>query len=64
MNTIPSPTAGRERRAVAAARSDHIGVAVVNGKLYAFGGFAATIHAGPADVALEYDPAADSLAST
>ena len=39
---------------------DHLGVAVVNGKLYTFGGFAATIHAGSADAALEYDPAADA----
>src|SRR5438105_1959977 len=38
---------------------DHLGVAVVNGKLYTFGGFAATVHQGAADAALEYDPAAD-----
>jgi N-acetylneuraminic acid mutarotase len=39
---------------------DHIAVAVVNGKLYGFGGFAGTIHAGSSDAALEYDPAADT----
>ncbi|MEA2903700.1 MAG: hypothetical protein QOI12_1087 [Alphaproteobacteria bacterium] len=39
---------------------DHLGVAVVNGKLYTFGGFVATVHQGPADVALEYDPATDA----
>jgi N-acetylneuraminic acid mutarotase len=38
---------------------DHLGVAVVNTRLYAFGGFVATVHQGAADVALEYDPATD-----
>lgn len=39
---------------------DHIAVAVVNGKLYGFGGFEATIHKGSSDVALEYAPTADA----
>src|SRR2546423_1780547 len=28
---------------------DHLGIAVVNGKLYTFGGFAATVHQGASD---------------
>src|SRR5215831_6689946 len=39
---------------------DHLAVAVANGKLYTFGGFAATVHQGAADAALEYDPASDT----
>src|SRR4051812_32899182 len=39
---------------------DHIAVAVLNGKLYGFGGFAGIIHAGAAHAGLEYDPAANT----
>ena len=38
---------------------DHLGVAVVNNKLYTFGGFIGAVHQGASDVALEYDPATD-----
>jgi N-acetylneuraminic acid mutarotase len=39
---------------------DHLAVEAVNGKLYAFGGFANVIHAGASDAALEYDPASNT----
>src|SRR5262249_32355752 len=39
---------------------DHLGVAVVNGKLYTAGGFDSTVHRNAADAFLEYDPAMDS----
>ena len=39
---------------------DHLGVAVVNNKLYTFGGFIGAVHQGASDAALEYDPATDT----
>ena len=39
---------------------DHLAVAVLNGKIYAFGGFAASVHKGAGTDAFEYDPASDS----
>ncbi len=39
---------------------DHIGIAVVNGKIYTFGGFTNTVHQGASTDVLEYDPAADT----
>ena len=42
---------------------DHLGVAVVNNKLYTFGGFIGAVHQGASDAALEYDPATDTLAA-
>ena len=39
---------------------DHLGVAVVNNKLYTFGGFIGAVHQGASDAALEYDPASDT----
>jgi N-acetylneuraminic acid mutarotase len=39
---------------------DHLGVAVVNNKLYTAGGFDSTIHQNASDAFLEYDPATDA----
>jgi hypothetical protein len=39
---------------------DHLGVAVLNGKIYAFGGFTSSVHQGAGDVVFEYDPSGDS----
>jgi N-acetylneuraminic acid mutarotase len=39
---------------------DHLGVAALNGKIYAFGGFTSSVHQGAGDGAFEYDPAGDS----
>ena len=42
---------------------DHLGVAVVNNKLYTFGGFIGAVHQGASDAALEYDPGDRHLAA-
>src|SRR6266542_3669138 len=39
---------------------DHLGVAVVNGKLYTAGGLDSTIHQNASDAFLEYDPTTDA----
>src|SRR5262249_61606907 len=38
---------------------DHLGVAVLDGRIYAFGGFTSVVHQGAGDGAFGYDPAAD-----
>jgi N-acetylneuraminic acid mutarotase len=38
---------------------DHLGLAVVNGKIYSFGGFTYSTHQGAGSEVFEYDPAAD-----
>jgi N-acetylneuraminic acid mutarotase len=40
--------------------SHHLAVALLNGKIYTFGGFTAPAHGASVDVAFEYDPKADS----
>jgi hypothetical protein len=37
---------------------DHVGVAALNGKIYAFGGFTSSVHQGAGDGVFEYDPLA------
>src|SRR5580700_11358877 len=39
---------------------DHIGIALVNGKIYTFGGFVKTVHQGASTDVLEYDIASDT----
>jgi Kelch motif len=39
---------------------DHVAVAVAGNKIYAFGGFVATVHKGAGTDAFEYDPANDT----
>ena len=39
---------------------DHMGVAVVNGKIITVGGFVATVHRDGQPLAFEYDPAVDA----
>jgi len=39
---------------------DHLAVAVTNGKIYAFGGFAVDVHKDASNGAFEYDPTADA----
>ena len=39
---------------------DHMGVAAAGGKIYAFGGFVASVHKGAGTDAFEYDPATDT----
>ena len=41
----------------------HIGVAAMDGKLYAIGGFTNIVHLGPQDVAFVYDPEQDKWAA-
>jgi N-acetylneuraminic acid mutarotase len=41
------------------AAHDHLGVATLNGKIYAFGGFTHTTHQGANTDAFEYDPVTD-----
>jgi N-acetylneuraminic acid mutarotase len=40
--------------------SHHIATALLNGKIYTFGGFTKPAHGAPVDVGFEYDPKADS----
>jgi N-acetylneuraminic acid mutarotase len=55
------PSADRWRtRAPMPYGSHHLAVALLNGKIYTFGGFTAAAHGKPVDVAFEYDPKADS----
>jgi hypothetical protein len=42
---------------------DHLGLAVVNGKIYSFGGFTYSTHQGAGTDVFEYDPAADAWRS-
>jgi len=39
---------------------DHVAVAIAGNKIYAFGGFVATVHKGAGASAFEYDPANDT----
>jgi N-acetylneuraminic acid mutarotase len=39
---------------------DHLGIAVLNGKIYTFGGFVKTVHAGAGTDVFEYDIASDT----
>src|SRR5262249_42467787 len=39
---------------------DHMGIAVVNGKIITVGGFLASVHAYPQDLVYEYDPATNA----
>jgi N-acetylneuraminic acid mutarotase len=55
----PATDRWRPRAPLPQAR-DHLGVAVLNGKIYAFGGFTSSVHQGAGDVVFEYDPAGDS----
>ena len=54
------PATGRWRLVLMPQPLDHLGVAVVNNKLYTFGGFIGAVHQGASDAALEYDPARDT----
>jgi N-acetylneuraminic acid mutarotase len=42
---------------------DHLGLALVNGRIYTFGGFVKTVHDGAGTDVFEYDPAADTWRS-
>ena len=42
---------------------DHVGVAVVNGKIYTFGGFTKSVHMNAGTDVFEYDPAANTWRS-
>jgi N-acetylneuraminic acid mutarotase len=42
---------------------DHLGLALVNNKIYTFGGFLKSVHSGAGTDVFEYDPAAMSLAA-
>jgi N-acetylneuraminic acid mutarotase len=54
------PAADRWRsRAPIPSGSHHIAVALLNGKIYTFGGFTRPAHGAPVDLAFEYDPRAD-----
>ncbi len=59
MNTIRRPIRGAPRASLPEGR-DHLAVAVAGGKIYAFGGFIASVHKGAGTGAFEYDPAKDS----
>src|SRR5262249_55214323 len=54
----PATDRWRERAPLPQPR-DHLGVAVLNGKIYTFGGFTSSVHQGAGDVVFEYDPASD-----
>src|SRR5205085_2072641 len=54
----PATDKWRERAPMPTARN-HLGVAVVNGKIYSFGGFVGSVHREAGTDALEYDPATD-----
>jgi N-acetylneuraminic acid mutarotase len=55
----PATDCWRARAPMPVAR-DHVGLALVNGKIYTFGGFVKTVHEGAGTDVFEYDPASDT----
>jgi N-acetylneuraminic acid mutarotase len=55
----PATDRWRARAPMPLAR-DHVGIALLNGKIYTFGGFVKSVHEGAGTDVFEYDPAVDT----